>query len=260
MLDEEFAASFYPATPRAVSSELPDEGANMRQGERADIQPSANSQNVSQTQAAEFADLLYPNTPQPRPVESPDNDLAELLYPASPKPSDAVETPQNNDDETPLVLAEVPPEVQALRDLPERRLYDIQAMLRDALPDLTDKQCEAEGINPADARLARAEIREIAADLDLGAQDICTLGELSRQVRSAQVDPITQREGAVEALNREFGNGAYQAWLDARALVARDPRVGKMIEAMGLGDDADTIVMLAKKARSQRVAGKFKGR
>ena len=159
--------------------------------------------------------------------------------------------------EKPAPLAELPPEVQELRDFPERRMFDAQSMLRDVVQDLTDEQCEAEGIDPAVARQATAEVREVAADLDLGALDVRTLRTRVETLRSTPVETITQRESAVEALNREFGNGAYQAWLDARALVARDPRVGKMIETMGLGDDAETIVMLAKKARSQRAAGKL---
>lgn len=155
-------------------------------------------------------------------------------------------------------LAEVPPEIQDLRGLPERRMFDAQSMLRDVVQELTDEQCEAEGIDPAVARQATAEVREVAADLDLGALDVRALRTRVETLRSTPVETITQRESAVEALNREFGNGAKQALRDARALVARDGRVGKLVEAMGLGDDAETIVMLAKKARSQRVAGKLK--
>jgi hypothetical protein len=185
--------------------------------------------------------------PAPEEPRQPrtDEELQAILYP---------------EPEKPAPLADAPPEVQELRDLPERRMFDAQSMLRDAVPELTDEQCDEHGLDPDAMRQGTAEVREIAADLDLGALDVRDIRTRAERLQAEPVDVITQRESAVEALNREFGSGAHQAWLDARALVARDPRVGKMIEAMGLGDDADTIVMLAKKARSQRAAGKFKGR
>lgn len=220
---------------------------------------------------AALADLLYPASPKPdagaaEPVNDP---AARLTAGPDMEPAAEGEPHRSHTDaelqailypepEKPAPLAEVPPDVQELRDLPERVMYDVQAMLRDAVPDLTDKECEAAGIDPAEARQAAVEVREMAADLDLGTMDMRILHTRAETLRSTRMETIAQREAAVDALNREFGNDAKQALRDARALVARDPRVGKMIEAMGLGDDAETIVLLAKKARSQRISGKLK--
>lgn len=199
---------------------------------------------------ATAAEIMFGSNPAPA---APAQD--EPHRPHTEKEMQAILYPE---PEKPTPLAELPPEIQDLRGLPERRMFDAQSMLRDVVQELTDEQCEAEGIDPAVARQATAEVREVAADLDLGALDVRALRTRVETLRSTPVETITQRESAVEALNREFGNGAKQALRDARALVARDGRVGKLVEAMGLGDDAETIVMLAKKARSQRVAGKLK--
>lgn len=202
------------------------------------------------TPVADPAARLFggPDT-EPAPTEarepSTEAEQAAALYPEAEKPAP---------------LADLPLEVKELRDLPERRMFSAQETFSEAIPDLSDEVCKEQGADPAVMRQGAVEVREIAADLDLGIPEVQTLRQRAGQLSESPVEAITQRESAVEALNREFGNGAYQAWQDARALVARDPRVGKVIEAMGLGDDADTIVMLARKARSQRAAGKFKAR
>ncbi|OJZ17945.1 MAG: hypothetical protein BGP21_06435 [Thiobacillus sp. 65-29] len=221
-------------------------------------------------EATAMAERLYPSTPKPeaKPAEPVSDPAARLFGGPDTEPAQDAPPRPHTDEEMQAILypepeksaplAEVPPEVQELRDLPERRMFDAQSMLRDVVQELTDEQCEAEGIDPSDARQAAVELREMAADLDLGVLDVRTLRTRVETLRSTPVETITQREAAVDALNREFGSGAKQALRDARALVARDARVARAIEAMGLGDDAETIVMLAKKARSQRVAGKLK--
>lgn len=224
-----------------------------------------------QTPADEMAERLFGATaPKPEAPTTATDPAARLF--GGPDAGPAPDVPHRlhteeemqailyPEPEKPAPLAEVPPEVQELRDLPERRMFSAQEMLSDAVPEPTDEQCEAQGVDPEVARRGVVELREMFADLDLGKLDVRDLRTRAETLRDTPVDTIAQREGAVEALNREFGNGAYRAWMDARALVARDPRVGKMIEAMGLGDDAETIVLLAKKARSQRVAGKLKTR
>lgn len=226
---------------------------------------------ATQTPADEMAERMFGAT-APKPEEpTTATDPAARLFggpDAEPAPEEARQ-PRTDEElqavlypepEKPAALAEVPPEVRELRDLPERRMFSAQEMLSEAVPDPTDEQCEAQGVDPEAARHGMVELREMFADLELGKLDVRDLRTRAETLRDTPVDTIAQREAAVEALNREFGQGAYQAWQDARALVARDPRVGKVIETMGLGDDADTIVLLAKKARSQRVAGKLKAR
>lgn len=201
---------------------------------------------------AELGEALY-GKPSPQPV----------LQPASDEPTPArtfeqIAEDHYQKDAEPVQLDPVPPELQELRDDIARRIYSAQDTLREAVPEATDEFCEAQDVDPKEERKARAEVRECCADLDLGPSQIQSLRQRAERLRETPVDAIVQRESAVDALNREFGNDAAQAWRDARALVARDPRVGKLIEAMGLGDDANTIVLLARTARSQRIAGKLK--
>lgn len=239
MILDEAAERLFGKTPPAPESATHqvDDAADILFGATApepEAQPPATDPGPDTEQAPEEAR-------QPRT----DAEMRETLYPEAEKPAP---------------LAEVPPEVKELRDLPERRMFSAQDTFSEAIPDLGDEACKQQDADPAAVRQGMAEMRELAADLDLGVPEVQTLRQRAGKLSESPVETITQRESAVEALNREFGNGAYQAWQDARALVARDPRVGKVIEALGLGDDADTIVMLARKAHSQRAAGKFKTR
>ena len=57
------------------------------------------------------------------------------------------------------------------------------------------------------------------------------------------------KEATWTALRAAFGNDAEAALQAAQRFVARDARVGRIIDAMGLGNDAETVVMLAQAAR-----------
>lgn len=205
-------------------------------------------------------------------------ELAAALYgaPAAPEQAAATEETGGNEEEqtkprTQEELAAamygpkddgepldpVPEEVAALRDDPLRRMYPAQVSLQEAIPD--QLFTSAEGVDAQAGRKVARELREMAADLTLGRGEVQTLRSRAAFVHEHKPDPAAQREAAVEALNREFGNGAKQALRDARALLQRDPRTAKIIEAMGVGDDPQVVLMIARAARQQRVAGKFKG-
>lgn len=222
--------------------------------------PAARSPSAPQLRTeAELGEAMYGKPQAAQPQAQPDatseparqrtaEELAEAAYPEPPEP---------------VQLDPVPAEVQELRDDVARRMYSAQDTFRDAIPDADEAQraeLAAQGITPEAGRKATAELREIAADLDMSPADVAKVRQRATLVRETQPDVIAQREATVDALNREFGNDAKQAWRDARALVARDPRVGRMIEAMGVGDDPEVVLMIARVARAQRVAGKLKTR
>jgi len=236
----------------------------------------------------ELAQALYNTPPAPTPTSTsrPDtaprartqDELAEAFYRKSPdhKPALQADEPEAHEpskgrsqeeladsmypkEAEPVKLDAVPSEVQELRDTIERRMYSAQDTLRDAVSDKANEKAWAEhGIDPEAGRKGLAEVRELLVDIDFGPREVESLVKRAQYVRDSQPDTVTQREATVEALNREFGNGAAQAWRDARTLVSRDPRTAKLIDAMGLGDDAETVVMLARVARSQIVAGKLR--
>ena len=201
---------------------------------------------------AELGEALY-GKPAPAPALQPASD-----EPPTQRTAEELAAAMYPKDAEPVQLDPAPPEVQELRDDIARRMYSAQDTLREAVPEAPEETFTAEGIDPAVGRKALAEVREMFADLDLGPREVQGLRQRAERLRDAPTDVITQREASVEALNREFGNDAKQAWRDARALVARDPRVGKLIEAMGLGDDPDTVLLLARTARSQRATGKLR--
>lgn len=194
------------------------------------------------TMCAQQAAITPTDTAQPAsepPRQRSQEELAEAMFPK----------------ETPLQLAQVPPEVQALRDDPARRLYSAQTSLKAAIPDATAAE---EGFTLQQTNQAVAELREIAADLDLGAQDVATLKQRAGQLRTNPTEAAAQQEATVQALNARFGEQATQALRDARLLLKRDPRAARMIESLGLGNDPATVMLIAERARNQIMAGRLK--
>jgi hypothetical protein len=185
--------------------------------------------------------------PSPPPADPPKqsgpmtmDQLAERLYPA-PKP------PEPEQD--------LPAAVQALRNAPERKLYDptatyAEAPLVEALEayGIPAEQAPAETrawANVfADAGLTSAEAREVVT---LAAADITP--EAAANWRSESEAELAKDLGANW---RES-----QAWRDAQALVARDPRVKAFLDG-GLGDSVRVIRTVIRAARDQRAAGRLK--
>lgn len=177
------------------------------------------------------------NTAQPASTE-----LAQSLFPEKPKPPE---------------LAKVSEEVQAIRQAPERKMFDAQTELATAIPD---NMFETQDVDPNKASIALREMREVAADLGLHANEVTAIRDRAHVLQVQPVEPIEQAIKAEEALVSRFGSDAVQALADARLLLQRDQRAAKAIEIMGLGNDAATIVMLAEKARSQIGSGKLSRR
>lgn len=203
-------------------------------------------------------------------AQAAEADLAARLFggaSAHQPPEKAEERPPRTDEEMehalypkkaePVNLAPVPEEVQALREAQERKMFSAQDMLKDVIRDSEFKSAE---LDPEVAKRGIVEVREIAADLGLGKAEIEALKDRATAVRVQPIPESQQVDATISALNREFGNDARQALMDARALVGRDPRVGRIIEAMGIGNDPAVVVMLAKQARSQIAAGHLRGK
>lgn len=179
--------------------------------------------------------------PEPPPVqERTEEEVAETLF---------------GDKTQPVQFDPVSEEVRALRDDPNRRMFSPQETLRSALPDATEAP---EGFDLATTNKAMAEAREIAADLDLGPADINVLRTRAGQIQATAPSQESQVEASIVALNARFGSDATQALRDARLLLQRDPRAARLIEGAGLGNDPQTVVMLAERARAQIAAGKLR--
>jgi hypothetical protein len=131
-----------------------------------------------------------------------------------------------------------------------------------ALPDtLFDSEVESEDAPPLTPEVKRAvigELRLMAADLYLEAAEVKTIQQRAAIVRTTPVPAEKQQRDCVTGLNAAFGQDAAQALKDARALIARDTRVGKLIDSLNLGNDPETVLIYARAARRARAAGKLK--
>lgn len=217
---------------------------------------------------------LYPPPPEPEAAPAPATDAAGALYGTtltdSPDPADegleATTTDEKaealyGDPEPPPNVVSVPDNIRALREGdPDRKVYSPQSAYNRVLEDgLLDPLDGSPGNLPPEARPAVvAELREIAADLGLAPTDVELIRTRAGMARTTPVKPEAAIDDAVTQMNAAFGQDAKRAWLDARALVARDPRVAKLIEGLGLGNDGRTLVAIAQAARRQRAAGRLK--
>lgn len=135
------------------------------------------------------------------------------------------------------------------------------AALPDTLFDAAEAESGSEGAPPLTPEVKRAvvgELRLMAADLHLEAADVKAIQQRAAIVRTSPVSAENQQRDCVTRLNEAFGQDATQALRDARALIARDPRAGKLIDALNLGDDPATVLIYARAARRARAAGKLK--
>jgi hypothetical protein len=110
------------------------------------------------------------------------------------------------------------------------------------------------------AQRALAELRSMAADLDLNTGDMAGVTEGLTFAQSIRGDPektITARESAVEMLNAEHGQEAALAARAARAYVAKNPKLGALLDRTGAGDSPQTIALIARRALSLHRAGKL---
>ncbi|MEW5882087.1 MAG: hypothetical protein AB1761_16785 [Pseudomonadota bacterium] len=90
---------------------------------------------------------------------------------------------------------------------------------------------------------------EALEDFDRAAREVHALDDTGR---------AALRERALAALRTAFGDRADAALQAAQALVARDPRVGRILDSTGAGDSPRLVIRLAREALAQRAAGKLK--
>jgi len=200
--------------------------------------------------------------PQPRAPETPNPRSEPAPQPQAERTQEerAQQAFYGQPEEVPAV--EVPESIKAMREADGlRTLYSPQGSYASVLPD--DMMAADEAVKDIPEPVQRAaisELREMAADLSMSHDDVRALQSIARQIPSkpTEAERITWREQAVTRLNETYGNGAAQAVRDARAFIAQDPRRAKLLEARGLGDHPDTVLMVARLARQARIQGKLK--
>lgn len=204
----------------------------------------------------ELASAMYASAPPAAPLAPAPEVAAAPDEPASQRSLEELAEHQYPEAEQPRPLAEVSPELQAERDA--RRMYDAQLAFKNVIPEQPDEAFEAAGISAEDGRHGLRELREMAADFELGASDI---EDIRGWVTSMQRDPQPaelQRADAMAALEKEFGRDAQRALADAKKLLRRDPRTLRVLTALGLLNHPGAAVLIAKKAHAARSAGRLK--
>ncbi|MFM0513095.1 hypothetical protein [Paraburkholderia sp. RL17-373-BIF-A] len=195
-----------------------------------------------------IADRLYGKSSTP----------AESSTPVEPaKPAEATQTPAEAEPatETSSAAGELPPAIAELRDDPLRRMFGAQGtyasvQLEESMKDVA--------LDPAIKTAAATEFREIFADLGASPQDA---RELVDAAARCTAEPMTterdasNKNAAIELLSQHFGNDAKSALADAVQMIARDPRLSRMLDQTRLGNDPQTVLKVAQLARSAKMRG-----
>lgn len=223
----------------------------------------ATSPKVPTTLITSGATMSHDDVPAAHVITRPEDDDPDEFYGV-----DATETktPEEQAEalygpkEEETAPVEIPPEIAKLRaEDSARTMYSPQSVFAEVIHDNIFAQAEdAHTIDQKHIKATIKEMREIACDLGLSAHDAALLRDRAAALSREPVEAGKQIDVAVDMLNRTFGREAKQALNDARKLVARDFRVGRLIESLGLGNDPETVVTLARAARSQRNAGRLK--
>jgi hypothetical protein len=203
-------------------------------------------------------------TAVPAPVSEPAPIDVAKLYPHSPPADAEQETADRGPQERPALDVDkhLPDAVRTLReeDTP-RKLYSPQQTYSGVIPDDMFEQYGTvpDGM-PQEIQVAIIqEYREMAADTGLSNDDVRLLKDRTLALRDNPIPPERQQAEARLRLATEFGaDGIEKALKDANALLNRDPRVRNLLHAWGLGDDPDTVVLVARAAARQRAQGRLK--
>lgn len=105
------------------------------------------------------------------------------------------------------------------------------------------------------------EWREMA--MDLGAS-VSETREFLAHAQHVAANPVsdeqaaTWRQQASEQLYRTYGQDTQRVLEDARKLIARDPRVARILDHSRLGDRPETVMLFARLAQQERKKGRLK--
>lgn len=232
---------------------------------------------------AAIADRLYaspaPTTPTPAPTPAaeavqPDSAMrergrvalearvAEQSRAAAEKarPTDDASIAERmwGDKEAPAPqLAEVPDAIKTLRDDPLRRMFSPQGSF--ASVQLEESMAHL-SLDPAVKTAAAAEFREVFADFGASPQDakelVDTVTRFGAEPMTTERD-ATNTNSAIQILNEHYGTDAKAALATAQEMIARDPRIARMLDTTRLGNDPQTVLKLVQLARSAKMRGEF---
>lgn len=162
----------------------------------------------------------------------------------------------NEAEQVAILSQHTPADVLARRnEEPARRMYSSNSEFVEAVPD---SAFDGADMPPEKRQSAVTELRAMLADTGLSPLEARQLLNRSAHVRADGKSAEQQTREARLALRRQYGDAADSALTDMRKLVKRDPRFAQFLERKGLGNDPETVLLLAAAARSQRTRGRLK--
>lgn len=234
------AATLYGPGPAAPAASAPQE-----RGPAAALY-DATPGHAAQPNAQPPRSNDIPPAAAPKPADAAPTGQASALYDAGPKPAHAVNVPPN----IVALRAETPPDGATV-------LYG--ETLPGCFTQHLGDDSESEGATLAQRTAVAHEVARISRDL--GMSDAGEFMDILKQAKSGTAPTAEQAQAsmakAADLLRSEYGDKAQQALADARALVQRDPRVAKLLDAAGLGNDPATVLKFAKLAQRQRAQGRL---
>ncbi|CAM2158929.1 conserved hypothetical protein [Paraburkholderia tropica] len=216
---------------------------------------------MSDVDLAAIADRLYaastpatPATPASDANSTPQTEAQAQADTPAEKPQ--TETPATD---APAQTPELPDAIRELRNDPLRRMFSAQGTFA-GVP--LEESMQNIGGTPAEVSAIASEWREVFADLGASPNDARELVMLAQQ-HGANMPADAAGDGklyasAVDALVRQYGSDAQAALDDARALIARDPRLGSFLDKSRMGNDPRTVLKVVQLARSAKMRGELK--
>jgi hypothetical protein len=123
-------------------------------------------------------------------------------------------------------------------------------------PDATPEQRRVVAV-------ATAEMREMFADIDLAPEEARDVVSWAKEIAATPPTPEQEKQTQGEAIARVLrrNGGDEEATkadiILAQRLVARDPRIGRLLDVTRLGNDPRVIEVLIQKARQERIKGRL---
>lgn len=143
-----------------------------------------------------------------------------------------------------------------------RQMFSPQLTYRDDIPDsLLDDHPDLAGVPPEARKAALAEVREMAADLELSVAEVRDIREVRAILKDrppSDEQRAAWREQALADLKKEFGDDYKAALRDARTLVKRDPRLVQILDGSDFGNHPKVVRMIVQSAHRARMAGRLK--
>ena len=152
----------------------------------------------------------------------------------------------------------IPDNIKAARTANQHKMRDAEKLFGHDINELSifgDRKFK-NTYSPAMRLAIVAELQNMVADVGMSVEDFHVFSDICRQVEEVPTEEtrVAWREEAVLRLNDSYGTDAAQALRNTRDFIAEDPRRSLILEANGIGDHPDVVLLFAKLAKQSRIA------